>query len=829
MHHQSHQDHRRKDQTVEPVLPESGEAYGALFHHILNGLAYCRMLFEDGEPQDFIYLTVNDAFKALTGLTDVVGRKVTEVIPGIREADPDLFDIYARVSLTGKPERLEIWVEALQMWFLISVYSPKREYFIAVFDVITERKNLAAKFQHSDAHFRFVTETAHALIWMADKDRLCTWFNKGWLDFTGRTLEQERGNGWAEGVNADDLVRCLEIFVTNFDLRQPFSMEYRLRRNDGEYRWILETGKPDFTADEIFEGYIGSCFDISGRKESEESMRVASLVYQNSNEGMSVTDADGTIIAINPAFTDLTGYSPEEVIGKNPRILQSGHHGKDFYEAMWNTLDSTGQWQGEIWNRRKNGDIFPEWLSINTTFNEDGSVHRRVALFSDITKKKELEELLWQQANIDLLTGLPNRRMLLDRLEQAIGRAHRSGMPMALMFLDLDDFKDVNDTLGHGMGDRLLKEAAQRLNDCVRNTDTVARMGGDEFVVILSDLQSAGGGERVALEIMDKLTASFQLVDDLVYISASIGITLYPEDATNADDLLKNADQAMYAAKQAGKNGYHYFTPSMQQAAQTRMRLLNDLRGALKGQQLRVYYQPIIELATGRVHKAEALIRWLHPVRGMISPAEFIPLAEDTGLIVEIGDWVFRQAAQQVKRIREVHDPQFQISVNKSPVQFLKDSTLYKTWFDYLRELSLAGESIVIEITESLLMNNSTDVKDRLNSFRDAGIEVALDDFGTGYSSLSYLKDFDPDYLKIDQSFVRNLAHDSDNVAMCEAIIVMAHKLGIKVIAEGVETVEQCDLLTAAGCDYAQGYLFSKPIPSEEFESLLKAPAYSWQ
>ncbi|WNV04856.1 EAL domain-containing protein [Candidatus Methylospira mobilis] len=566
---------------------------------------------------------------------------------------------------------------------------------------------------------------------------------------------------------------------------------------------------------------ITMAVDVTERKRVEEEMRLASLVFQSSSEGMTITDADATIISVNPAFTSLTGYSPDEVIGKKPNILKSGRHDIAFYQAMWRDLNSTGHWGGEIWNQRKNGEVYAERLLINTIYNDDGVAHRRVALFSDITQKKKDEELIWQQAHFDPLTGLPNRRMFHDRLQQEINKADRTGLPFALIFLDLDRFKEVNDTFGHNMGDELLKQVSQRLSCCVRNYDTVARLGGDEFTLILSNLEELNGVERVARAILHNLSEPFLLGDEVFQSSASIGITLYPKDADTLEALIKSADQAMYVAKQQGRNRYHYFTPSLQENAQVRMRLINDLRGALADNQFRLYYQPIIELATGGIRKAEALIRWQHPTRGLIDPYEFIRVAEETGMIVEIGDWVCREAARQVGYWRSALSIEFQISINKSPMQFNDAEDAQTEWLDQVRALGLPTQSLGVEITEGLLMDAGTDVIDKLLELRNAGIQVSLDDFGTGYCSLAYLKKFHIDYLKIDQSFVRNLAPDSDDMALCEAITVMAHKLGLKVIAEGVETEDQRKLLIDIGCDYGQGYLFSKPIPSEEFELLL--------
>jgi len=565
---------------------------------------------------------------------------------------------------------------------------------------------------------------------------------------------------------------------------------------------------------------IVSVLDISERKRLEHEMQLMAMIYQAIGEAVMVADADNRIIAINDAFTRLTGYTAQDAIGNSTDILKSGQHTPDFYQTMWHSLLQTGHWQGEIWNKRKNGDIYHEWLVINTIYGERGEIERRVAMFSEITEQKHVEQTIWRQANFDPLTDLANRRMFQDRLKQEIKKAHRDKNSLAVMLLDLDRFKEINDTLGHGMGDILLQETARRILACVRDVDTVARLGGDEFTIILGELDSETNIDRVAQGILQQLAEPFVLGEEQAYISVSIGITFYPQDALEAEQLIKNADQAMYTAKQQGRNRYNFFTSEMEQTAQNRMRLTSDLRHALANQEFTLFYQPIVELASRKMHKAEALIRWQHPVRGMISPADFIPLAEETGLIVEIGDWVFQVAAGQIAEWRAKYRPDFKMGINKSPVQFTRSDRSDSKWIAYLQELDLSGQCIVIEITESLLLDADNIVRDHLYAYRDAGIQVAIDDFGTGYSSLSYLKKFDIDYLKIDQSFVRNLEADSSDLALCEAIIVMAHKLGLKVIAEGIETAQQLELLCAAGCDYGQGYLFSKPLPAPEFALL---------
>ncbi len=558
------------------------------------------------------------------------------------------------------------------------------------------------------------------------------------------------------------------------------------------------------------------------RSKTEEDLRLAAMVYEKSSEAMMITDEENRIVAINPAFVDTTGYTQQEVVGQNPSLLHSGHHDRHFFEAMWEELHATGRWQGEVWNRRKNGEVFPEWLTINTILDPRGRVHRRVALFSDITEKKKADELIWTQANYDALTHLPNRRLFMDRLEQSIRRASRDRQRLALLYVDLDRFKEVNDTLGHALGDELLVEASRRLGACVRDSDTVARIGGDEFTVILNEVKDVDSLCRVARKFLEVFSDPYQLREEQAYLSASIGITVFPDDGTRADVLLKNADQAMFAAKEAGRNRFNHFTGAMQEAANRRMRLVRDLHRAMARNQFQVYYQPVVSLATGRIEKAEALLRWEHPERGFISPADFIPVAEETGAIHQIGNYIFKEATLRAREWRKRYHPGFQISVNRSPVQFFADGPTEDDWLEHLQSIQMPGEAVVVEITEGVLLRGAVNINEKLLRLRDAGIQVAIDDFGTGYSSLAYLKRFDIDYLKIDRTFVSSLETDSSDRAVSEAIVVMAHKLGFKVIAEGGETEGQQRILSDIGCDYAQGYLFSPPVPTIAFESMLE-------
>jgi diguanylate cyclase (GGDEF)-like protein/PAS domain S-box-containing protein len=561
-------------------------------------------------------------------------------------------------------------------------------------------------------------------------------------------------------------------------------------------------------------------FDLEREKQKTiESMQLAATIYSSSVEAIMVTDENNLVLDVNPAFTQITGYTLQDVKGKNPKILKSGRHGKKFYDEMWQTLLETGHWQGEIWDRKKDGELYVKWTNISIIRTPDGGIFRYVAQFFDVTDKKEKEELIWWQANFDTLTHLPNRQMLLDRLGQEIKKAHRSKLPLALLFIDLDRFKEINDTLGHAKGDRLLVEAARRIRRCVRETDTVARLGGDEFTVVLPEFGQRAHLEHIAQDIIQTLVEPFDLGDaDTGYISASIGITVYPDDAQDIESLLRQADQAMYVSKAEGRNRFGYFTASMQREANEKLALTNDLRRALASGELHVYYQPILKLPARCITKAEALLRWKHPQRGMVSPAIFIPLAEESGLIHEIGDWAFGQAICDVEKWLKETGRSIQVSVNKSPAQFERERDT--DWSCRLAERGLPKNSITVEITEGLLLR-SDKTKQCLLEYRNKGIEVSIDDFGTGFSSLSYLKQFDIDYLKIDRSFVKDLTSNDSDLALTEAIIVMAHKLGIKTIAEGVETEQQRNLLESFGCDYMQGFLYSPAVPAEEFARMI--------
>ncbi len=535
-------------------------------------------------------------------------------------------------------------------------------------------------------------------------------------------------------------------------------------------------------------------------------------------------DDKGVFLECNPAFQRFFGKDVHSVIGKTDQDILPPELALRLRAEDVATI-SAGKPSTHEDIVTRPGSEHPSYLETTSVpvKTESGELIGVLGISRDITARKRADELIWQQANYDLLTELPNRRMFHELLEQAIRKAKRYNTSLAMLFIDLDHFKDINDTFGHYIGDTLLKEAAERLRRCVRESDIVARAGGDEFVVLLDDVIDPSDVNRVAQNILSALSSPFNLDTRIAHVSASVGVTFYPEDATTIEDLMKNADHAMYAAKNSGRNRFQYYVPAMQEEARQRMSTMNDLRAALAEHPFVLHYQPIVELATGKIKKAEALIRWLHPERGLVNPTEFIPISEQSGMIGDITDWVFRTAARQTAIWRATTHAEFQVNINLSPVIFLSENNLLDSWLEMFAEMGLPGEGVAVEITEGILLDGRASITDRLFALRDAGIQVALDDFGTGFCSLSYLKKFDIDYIKIDRSFIQNLAPSSNDMALVEAIIVMAHKLGLKVVGEGVETEAQRNLLIEAGCDYAQGNLFSKPLPPDELESFLKA------
>ncbi|MDP1524580.1 MAG: EAL domain-containing protein [Rhodocyclaceae bacterium] len=592
--------------------------------------------------------------------------------------------------------------------------------------------------------------------------------------------------------------------------------EFEFKREDNCYFMIRMTPYVDDNRKGIG-GVVMTITEITEKKVAEEKLRLSASVFEYASEATVITDAHNQIISVNPAFTTITGYTPDEVIGKKPHILNSGKHPKEFFKHMWEVLLSTGVWQGEIENRRKNGDTYTEWLSINVLKDEAGNVIRHIAVFSDITDAKKAQETIERQATFDTLTGLPNRNLTMDRLKQMLSLSRRNGRMFAVMFLDLDHFKSINDALGHAAGDELLVKTAVRIRGALRDADSVGRMGGDEFIVLLSDLSSTEDIIPIANKLMAEVREPLVVAGHTLQTATSIGITVYPMDGDTPEIMLKNADSAMYEAKKNGRNTFCFFTHRMQDEANKRHWIDSELSTALQRERMHVYYQPIMRLPTMQLAGAEALLRWQHPSKGFIPPDVFIPVAEQNGMIGRLSHWVFETGIADWEHWTQESGMRLSLAFNLSAAQFVARDHI-EQMLRLLSKTNLARDhQVTIEITESLKLSDNEAYVDILRQLRQCGCRIAIDDFGTGYSSLSYLKRMPIDIIKIDRSFVRDITTDPTDAAMIRAILQMASAFGMETVAEGVETPEQLAFLQEHGCNYAQGFLFSKAVPYPEF------------
>jgi diguanylate cyclase (GGDEF)-like protein/PAS domain S-box-containing protein len=597
-------------------------------------------------------------------------------------------------------------------------------------------------------------------------------------------------------------------------------MEVRRRKKSGELFWASLQLSLLRDAEGQPSGLIGYLSDITERVKAEETLRLHARIFENSEEGIVITDAQQRIVSVNSAFCDILGYQAEEVIGQTPRTFHSGRHDAKFYEEMWRQLNATGSWHGEIWDRRKNGEEFPLWASISVVRGPDGRVTHYFSIFADITERKRAEERIHYLAYYDALTGLPNRTLFFKLVDQALAEARRNRLHGALLFIDLNRFKPINDTLGHGVGDRLLQQVGARLRATLRNEDVVARLGGDEFVVALFDITRREHAGIVAQKLLAAFDTPFLVDGHELRLGGAIGISVYPQDGFDTETLLRLADIAMYRAKHGGQEGYMFYSQEMNRKAVDRLKIEAGLRHALDEGQLVVHYQPKVRLADGRIVGAEALVRWRHPERGMVPPGEFIPVAEETGLIVQVGAWVLDTACRQASLWRQAGLPDIKVAVNLSAREFAP--TLSQRVLDVLRRHRLPPSALELEITESMLTHSAEAVIAMMTELTGLGVALSLDDFGTGFSSLSYLKRFPIDTLKIDRSFVTGIPNDANDCAIAGAIVSMAKQLGHKVVAEGVETADQLAFLDSLGCDEIQGYLFAPPVTAAELESLLR-------
>ena len=687
---------------------------------------------------------------------------------------------------------------------------------------ITERKRTEDLLLTNERYFRAFFE--RPLVGMATSSP-----DKGWLEVNDRLCQmlgysrsELTQKVWPEMTHPDDLEADLanlnRLLAGEID---DYTLDKRFIRKDGRVLYshvsVSCVRKTDGTVDFL----VILIEDVTEQHLAEEKLRQAAKVFQSTTEGVTITDQSGEIISVNRAFETITGYTAEEAIGQTPRILKSGRHDAAFYRVLWNRLIHDGQWQGEVWNRRKSGEIYPEWLSISSTRDSAGNLQNFIAVFSDISSLKEAEERIRNLAYFDPLTQLPNRQLLFDRLQQALIVAERSDTKLALAFLDLDRFKTINDSLGHSVGDELLIQVAARLRGCLRESDTVARLGGDEFLIILPQLSDIHYVTMVVRKISKAVSEPYLIGKRELHITPSIGIAIYPENGLDPETLIRNADAAMYQAKALGRNDFQFYTEELNVRATEQLLIENSLRRALEREEFMLHYQPQIDLRSGRVVGAEALIRWRHPDLGLTYPAKFIRSAEACGQIIEIGEWVLTAVCRQLQKCRLEGYPMPRVAVNLSVVQFRQRSFLDRV-MRIVEEANISPQCLELELTESILMDNTEASIDVLTHLKACGFSISVDDFGTGYSSLSYLKLLPIEKLKIDQSFVRDCIHDENDAAIIRAIIGLSNSLGLKVIAEGIETLEQMNLLAGLGCHEGQGYYLGRPCEAVEFCQLLK-------
>ncbi len=689
-------------------------------------------------------------------------------------------------------------------------------------DITTRRTTLDA-LEQAEMRYRHIFEHASEGIFQSTRDgrylaanpALARLYGYGSADELITDLADIERRLYVQPGRRDDFLRLIEAAgeVRNF--------ESEVVRRDGSRLWISENAHAVRDAQGQFICYEGTVQDISERKQTEEHLRLLAMVFSNSNEAIIVTDAENRIVATNSAFTQLTGYQPEEVLGQNPRLLSAGNTPREVFTEMWASLHRDGAWQGELWDRRKNGEAYPKWLSVSLVRDEQGNIRNHIGSFIDISELKATQERIRHLAHHDTLTNLPNRFSLNEKLEQAVAFCRRNRMQLALMLIDLDRFKTINDTLGHHAGDELLVEVARRLLGAVRESDIVARLGGDEFVVALPGIGSPDDAAHLADKIAREISRPYLISGQEQRTTPSIGICLFPEDGGDISDLLKNADVAMYHAKAKGRGNYQFFTEDMNVATTRRMNIESDLRLALERDEFELHYQPQLDLRSGTIVGVEALIRWRHPIRGLVPPGDFIPIAEESGMIASIGDWVLQEACRQLRLWQDKGIAHIRMSINLSTGQFL-DKTLPARIHELLAQYRLSAGLLDLEVTESMSMASPDESISVMKTMSNSGLTLSIDDFGTGYSSLAYLKLLPINTLKIDRSFVKDIESDPNDADICDVTVLLAHKLGLEVVAEGVETEAQLKFLLSIGCEKVQGYLISKPLPADQAETFIR-------
>ena len=653
--------------------------------------------------------------------------------------------------------------------------------------------------------------------WLEVNHRLCEIF--------GYARDRMLGMDFADVTHFRQLPRDRERWLALLaGTRNSDTWDGEYTCGDGRVIWARITTALTRHQDSSPQFFVTAVEEITHQRQTEINLRLMGKVFENLDEAIIITDEQNRIIATNPAFTLLTGYTADEARGKDPGFLSAGKTSKEFYQKMWQAIHQDGYWQGELWDRRKTGEPYPKLMTITLMRDQTGRITNHIASFVDISERKASEEKVRHLAHYDALTDLPNRLCFQERLEQAIVFSKRQERKLALMMIDLDRFKTINDSLGHHVGDQLLMGVAERLTDAVRDSDIVGRLGGDEFVIALPGIDDRADAAAVAEKIIEKVCQPFPLDGTMHHTSPSIGLCMYPEDAKDISELMKKADLAMYRAKSRDVGCYQFFTEDMTVVATNRMSMESDLRQALARNELLLYYQPQVDLASGRTVGFEALIRWRHPERGLVSPIDFIGLAEESGLILPIGDWVLVEACRQLRIWQKIAATPIRMSVNLSARQF-RDGKLPSRIAEICDETGISPRMLELEVTETMAMHSPEDTIATMQALGRQGVNMAIDDFGTGYSSLAYLKMFPIQTLKIDRSFVKDIERDANDAAICDTTIALGHKLALNVIAEGVETRTQLEFLRRAGCHSIQGYYISKPVAPEEAEKFLAVPA----
>ncbi len=687
-----------------------------------------------------------------------------------------------------------------------------------------ERSRVDQELRQSEARFRAVFANAGIGVVVVDPAGALMDVNRAFATMVGYAVHELKTMTLVGLTHPEDQARSEAAMARiNDGDSDSYQMLKRYLAKDGRVVWARltvtavrdeDSGGVEFT--------VAVVEDVTERKRLEDHMRLAVTVFENTGDGLFITDAARRIIHVNRAFTDITGYLPEEALGQTPKVLSSGRHGADFYARMWHALETTGRWQGEIWDRRKSGEMFAGWQSIAAVRGDDGEVANYVAVLSDITSRKQVEERLSYAANHDPLTRLPNRTLFHERLSRALARAHRNRDVVALLFVDLDHFKQVNDTLGHLAGDLLLQKVAERIGNSIRQGDTVARLSGDEFTVILEDIQDPRDAAIVAHKILRTLADPFELgPGQTASISSSIGVAVYPVDAGDTQTLIKLADNAMYRAKRLGRNGCQFHSETVNAQAFERMVLEDTLRGALERGEFSLHYQPVFDAHTGAVAAVEALLRWRHPEVGMVVPSQFLALAEETGLVLPIGRWVLETACRQVKAWHDMGFRDLVLDVNLSTRQ-LRQADIIESVAEAIEISGLSPDRLALEVPESSIIDKGAEPGGVFTRLAALGLHLAIDEFGAGFSSFTFLRRLPANALKISQAFVRNIATSSDDAEIVTAIVAVARGLHMSVVAPGVETEEQFAFLATYGCDRVQGFLFARPMTAEAMTEFLR-------